>query len=85
MIYTVFVSIADYLANGGVLVDGHELYVANIQHGYQLIGWYDINAAHDLPNGMITITQSNRSFPFANNIVYVRVKAIPVYEPINAA
>lgn len=69
----IFVTVAEFLENGGELKLGRSIYGVN---NYQ-VGEYDGKSDEE---DMIRIRQVNRSFPVFSNMYYVKIPCTPHYQ-----
>jgi hypothetical protein len=84
MTYSIFVSLEEFLANGGVLKAGRELFQVSSSAGASPIpiqvGWFDENLQTQL-NGhsLIMIKNHSWAYPTGKELVFVKCNCTPIY------
>lgn len=84
--HSIFVTVEEFLANGGTLVDGKGLFTQlSVSNGddrsvmFKQIGWHDASA-EPASEGMVTVYKSDRTFITNNFLVYVSIWVTPIYK-----
>ena len=84
--HTIFVTLEEFLANGGTLIDGKGLFTSVItakgdDRGaiFKQIGWYDA-FTEPAAEGMVVVSKTNRTFHMNTFLVYVAIEAKPIYK-----
>ena len=84
--HSIFVTLEDFLSHGGILVDGKGLFTSvnpctfyDTGAIYKKIGWYDA-FTNPAPEGMVTVSTSNRTYAMNTCLVYVAVEVTPIYK-----
>jgi hypothetical protein len=84
--HQIFVTLEDFLANGGTLNDGKGLFTLvkpctyyDTGSIYKNIGWYDA-FTKPAPEGMVTVATSDRTYHMETCMVYVAIEATPIYK-----
>lgn len=79
MKHSIFVSIHEFLFNGGTLTHERELYKETEYGTYEPIGWYHETVQVSNPF-VIIVSQHNRTFQYAAELTYVEVECTPIYK-----
>jgi hypothetical protein len=85
MEYTLFVPLSEFIENGGILTQDRELFQESTSMGVSKmpmqIGWYEEAIQHKVKEPeMIMVKNSSWEFQGFKNLLFVRVKAVPIYE-----
>lgn len=75
MTHTIFVTVFEFLNNGGIL----EPYRAIYNEKFVEIGWFLSEIQTEWNNDIIIIKNNNRSFAMDTNNVFVEIEVKPVY------
>lgn len=74
MKHTIFVTVEEFLNNGGILNNGRSIY----NEDFKEIGWFD-SSIQICSAPAIVVTNSSRSFQFLTNLVFVEIICSPIY------
>lgn len=78
MEYSTFVTVSDFLANGGKLTQDRELYRFDAVQ-YHQIGWYDESKQISGLEGAIIVSKIDRTFQGNDEIIFVKIPCTPQY------
>jgi hypothetical protein len=74
----IFVTVAEFLENGGILKSEVQLYKKNHAKTYpETLGWYVDRATHD---DMIMIGNIGKTFPYYSNQAFIEIDCTPIYK-----
>lgn len=74
---TVYVTLKEFLENGGKLVKGREVYSEDKYSNYSMIGTYKM---FDEDSNIHLIENTTyKSFPVLESVFYVKIEAKPIY------
>ena len=77
LMYRVFVNMPEFLAHGGNMQEGRELFIFDKGNNhYHQIGEF---GGH-LDQGMAIVKQSMRTFQFDSTHIFIKCQATPTYE-----
>lgn len=76
-IHTMFVTVEEFLANECVLRDGRPLYSKNTSRA---IGWFRKDLQEDVPEGLITVCRTDKSYQTGTDIALVQIEVKPIYK-----
>jgi len=83
--HTIFVTLEEFLANGGTLIDGKGFFLpvitakgSDVGNIYKKIGWFDAFTEAS-PEGMVTVSTSDRTYAMNTFLVYVAIEVTPIY------
>ncbi len=77
---TIFVTVTEFLNNGGIIETGRTLHKNIINNDFQEIGTFDF--AEQIPvSYMVTVSNWNgTTFQMLADIVYVEIEVTPIYK-----
>lgn len=77
MQHSIFVTVEEFTANGGIIESGRNLF-----RDSELVGWYDYaNDFVNLPKDeFISVTQHGKYFPAYTNSIQVEIEVTPIYK-----
>lgn len=78
MDHQLFVTVAEFIANGGVLKTERNLYYSN-GNAFSYAGWYESENQERASEGTTIVTNLQRSWEAINELIYVSVNATPIY------
>lgn len=78
MEHSIFVTVAEFLANEGVLTQERELFLSDGLR-YHNIGWFDESKNQANQYGTTIVTNARSSWQAIDELIYVNIKCIPVY------
>lgn len=78
MEHTIYVTLEEFLQNGGKLNPLRGLFSVNTStFNIHPVGWWD---GEPIEDDMIWVTNSLKKFKSYNQLIYVEIKVIPIYE-----
>ena len=81
MTHSVYISLGEYLDNGGIAEDMMQVYTTVKGLAYQAIGWIEKSKQVANPH-VVMVSQSDRTFQCNFELVYVKVECTPIYKAI---
>ncbi len=79
MKHSIFVSIHEFVFNGGTLTSKRQLYKRTDNGTYEPIGWFEETV--QVPNPfIIIISQHSRTFQYSSELTYVEIECTPIYK-----
>ncbi len=83
MKHSIFVTVEEFVANGGTLSTEsaayRQLYKQTEYLTYEPLGWYDLSVQTYLPYSVI-VSQRNRTFQMDVESVFVEIECQPIYK-----
>ena len=87
--YFIYVTVASFVANGGQLIDGTELYYSddkkpNIDSPYTKFGWYDskLNLETTIDTDMMIVRNAYKSWIWYKEFAFVKILCQPIWKII---
>lgn len=72
---TTYVTIQEFLDNGGILLKGRMIYIEKTKNNFSYTGDFK-----EIDNDLIIIQNASRSFPVIPEVFFVEIEVIPVYK-----
>ncbi len=79
MKHSIFVSIHEFVFNGGILTQERQLFKETEYGTYEPLGWYSETGQCANPF-VIVISQHNRTFQYNTELAFVEVECTPIYK-----
>lgn len=82
MEHSIYITVEEFLENGGVMNSGRAIYTENTSGPfkyYKEIGWFDPSNQHG-NRGMISVTRSRLVYDFITSLVYLEISVTPIYQ-----
>lgn len=80
MKHSIYITIEEFLANGGILKNDRGLFMPKSDAQLHPIGWYDEDIQATAQEGTLIVSKTDRTFQTDPSIVFVEVQVNVIYK-----